>query len=80
MLLLREKSPEDIFIISPNPATDYITLTPESAAEARRIKIYSIEGIKMYDGEYSEKIDVSGFSSGIYFVKAGVKVGRFVKK
>ena len=39
--------------LSPNPTTDYITLTPEAAAEAKRIQIFSIEGIKMYDGEYS---------------------------
>ena len=65
-------------VISPNPATDYITLNPE-AAEAKLIQIYSIEGIKMYDGEYSERIDVSGFARGVYFVKIGNKVGRFVK-
>jgi len=49
-------------------------------------KIYSIEGILVYQ-EPSEglkpsegyKIDVSRFSAGVYYVKVGNRVCRFIK-
>ena len=74
------------FTIFPNPAEYYlyINLPPEFLAE--KITIYSVEGIEVFS-EPSEgfkpsegyKIDVSRFPPGVYYVKVGIRVCRFIK-
>ncbi|TAL67818.1 MAG: T9SS type A sorting domain-containing protein [Bacteroidetes bacterium] len=44
-----------------------------------RIEIFSILGNKVIETEYKDKIDVSRLSAGVYFLKAGAQVYKFVK-
>ena len=44
-----------------------------------QIKIYSIEGIEVLETAYKDKIDVSSFAPGVYYVKVRNSVLRFVK-
>ena len=80
-----EKPETSNFSISPNPARNFISLHLPPEYESSSIKIYSIEGILVYQTsdtfEVSDvyKIDVSNFSPGVYYVKAGDRVCRFIK-
>jgi hypothetical protein len=68
--------------IIPNPATDFISLQfPQSmnVSKNTKIEIFSILGNKVLETEYKDRIDVSGLSAGVYFVKVGDKVIKFVK-
>ena len=52
--------------IYPNPATDFINISGETPT---RTELYSIEGMKILETEYSNKIDISSLPAGIYFLK-----------
>lgn len=61
----------------PNPVTDYLnTMSNENSG---KIEIFSTLGLKVYETEYKEKIDVSGLLPGVYLVRIGDKVSKFVK-
>ncbi len=67
----------------PNPASDYIVLS--NLNNQNHIAIYSIEGKIMYSSLYisEEKISISSFPKGLYFVKVlgtnGSKTLKLVK-
>ena len=65
--------------INPNPAESFIKISFPPSYQSSPIKIYSIEGIEVLETEYKDKIDVSSFSPGVYYVKFGDRVCRFVK-
>ena len=80
-------------IISPNPASDYITLNMEDLnpmlkhgvdENSNKIQIFNILGemlITVQTGSYqSVKIDISDLPTGIYSIKSGFKVTKFIKK
>ena len=80
------------FSILPNPATDYIEISVGARhAMPLQIRIYNVFGqeinltqSKVYPtpalpGGEGVRIDVSSFSPGIYFVRFGERVGKFVK-
>ena len=62
-------------MVYPNPANSLVTIeSPFSTLE--RISVYSITGLLLLEKEVSANqatIDVSGFASGTYFVKATSK-------
>ena len=45
----------------------------------KNIQIYSILGIKLMDCEFQEKIDISTLPAGLYFVRVGNRVNKFLK-
>jgi hypothetical protein len=68
------------FAVSPNPASSIIQFPDIKGVVA----IHSLSGAKMYEGlPYENKLDISAFPQGIYFVKAfsdkGTMIGRFTK-
>ena len=63
-------------IIYPNPVSDYLNI---NISEIEKVEIYSVLGIKLIESEYKNKIDVSGLAPGMYFVRVGDKVSKFVK-
>jgi hypothetical protein len=74
--------------IFPNPASDKLLLETSGFKKIDQILIYSIEGkllntIHCSDKEGVETIDISNFSSGVYFyeIESGNKIlrGRFMK-
>ena len=66
--------------LSPNPATTFIDVT---APEGQEIRIFDAGGrwlgTYVSDGA-TTRIDVSGFASGFYFVKADKTTMKFIKK
>jgi len=74
-------------LISPNPATDYITINI-GPSEGWSVELYNMMGVLIQttpslrdtppqDGNL--RIEVSNLSPGVYFVKIGGRVERFVK-
>ena len=82
-----------IFSVSPNPAEDFIEINkPSEGLEpsdgyANVVRIFNVFGELVSTSVCSadtsasggQKINVSGLPSGVYFVRIGVKVGKFVK-
>lgn len=71
-------------LIYPNPANDYIEirLAPNSpSSENSIVEIYTVLGkpVKRVEAKDNIRIDISGLASGLYVVKVGELVGRFVK-
>ena len=62
-------------MVYPNPANAQVTIeSPVSTLE--RISVYSITGVLLLEKEVSATqvtIDISGFTTGTYFVKATTK-------
>jgi len=74
------------FSFSPNPATDYLEIS--YSPSINRMVNHTVDGIAIFNvfgqkvlssSQYSAKLDVSGLSPGVYFMKVGEKVGKFVK-
>jgi len=72
--------------VFPNPVKDFIEIGLPSSNQSPKIKIYSVEGIEVYskpseglNPSEGYKIDVSSFAPGVYYVKVGDRVLRFVK-
>ena len=70
------------FILSPNPATDYINL--ETNLNIFNVEIYDILGKKVHVSKNKKIIDVMNLDSGIYFlnIKSGLNFSSksFIKK
>ncbi len=80
----------DNISISPNPATDYIEISLGANGPSplqSDVRIYNIFGqivstpVCFADTPASggQRIDVSGLAPGMYFVRIGDRVGKFVK-
>ena len=75
------------FSIYPNPATDYIEISQPSEnsklSEGLQIKIYDVFGESLISVAQTsssvQKIDVSALPAGIYFVRVGEIIQKFIK-
>ena len=72
--------------IFPNPVESELTLNFPPEYQTSQIKIYSIEGILVYQtsddfksSDVSAKIDVSRLATGVYYIMIKDKVLRFIK-
>ncbi len=84
-----KKNISDDFQISPNPAKDYIEISVGSrhALTNKDFRIFNVFGELVSTSVCSadtsasggQRIDVSGLPSGIYFVRVGEKVSKFIK-
>jgi photosystem II stability/assembly factor-like uncharacterized protein len=86
------ESAEEIFNISPNPASDFIEISYpplERGSGGVTFKIYNIYGqitttpslrdTPPWKGGEKVRIDISPLAPGMYFIRIGGKVTRFVK-
>lgn len=66
-----------LLMVYPNPARDWVKV---ANAENARVGIFSMDGRMMYNGMNSgDKIDVSVFPSGVYFIRVDGQTLKFVK-
>jgi len=75
--------------ISPNPATDFITIDLERCATLQKcgtsiVEIYDVMGVLLHTDTIhpltsSHRMNIEHLSPGVYFLKIGVKVEKFVK-
>jgi len=89
-LSVKNNIPNDNFIITPNPATDYIDIAEAGNRTLKdAVKVYDVLGNIVLSspacsaGTPSEgghiRLDVSGLAAGVYFVRVGGKMYKFVK-
>jgi hypothetical protein len=85
-----KEDPADLtgFSISPNPATDFIEIsvgTRRAVSDQNNVKIYDVFGQRVNPtptlpaSREGVRLDVSGFAPGMYFVKIGETVVKFIK-
>jgi hypothetical protein len=65
--------------IYPNLVENILNLKSLPSSSMDRISIFNLIGLKIYESEYKEQIDVSNLHPGMYFIKIGNKVEKFVK-
>jgi len=80
----KDSGSDDNIIIFPNPASDYI----EISGVVGVVKLFDVLGIEvstspsatLYGDEGSKvRVDVSGLAPGVYFVKIGSLISKFIK-
>jgi hypothetical protein len=69
------------FSINQTIVSSELEISTKNTTNDDILTIYSIIGIEMGSYFCSEQmnIDISGLGSGVYFVRIGEKVGKFVK-
>jgi hypothetical protein len=71
--------------ISPNPATEKISINNSSNQKMSNIAVYDLSGKRLFESnEATQEINISNYTPGIYFVKITMESGviipmRFVK-
>ena len=85
----RNKLIDNKILISPNPARDYIDIALDNHAlngDVESVKIYNVLGVEhpvsFADTPLSEgnlRLDVSSLPAGVYFVRVGSRMLKFVK-
>jgi hypothetical protein len=68
--------------VYPNPASDVLNVSLSGVGTKTRVAIYNSVGLKMEEIEVvgnHHSVDVSNYSSGLYFVKANDRVVKFVR-
>ena len=64
--------------VYPNPAKDFISINSDE-----NVEIFSLNGMKVYTNsnyKKDEKINLSQFEKGIYFVKTNNQTTKFIKQ
>ena len=67
------------FKLYPNPVEDYLYIQ-SSDTTIKNIDIYNILGKKIYNSSSENRLDMSSYSAGIYFVKINNFTFKIVKK
>lgn len=79
---IKEISTEGYFQIHPNPGMESIVIN-SFYNEDRLFKVYDIQGIKIVEfyiyAASDYHLDISGYRTGVYFIKNGYFVWRFIK-
>jgi hypothetical protein len=66
--------------IYPNPVKNILDLKLFQISSMDIISIYSLYGLKVKESEYKEQINISDLQPGIYFLKFGNKIFKFIKQ
>ncbi|MCB9361575.1 MAG: T9SS type A sorting domain-containing protein [Flavobacteriales bacterium] len=67
------------FSVYPNPTKNAIYIENNSLNErGKRVRIINLNGKLIYDEQFNSKIDISSFSSGIYFLNIVLKTGEML--
>jgi len=75
-----ELEPNGIMIY-PNPVVDYIVISQDHIVSlSSTIEVLSVDGKKVLECEYSERIDVSMLHSGSYFLRINNQTIKFIKE
>jgi hypothetical protein len=72
-----ETNNNNITVIYPNPATDYLSFSLSDYTGL--IRIYNPLGIKILETEYSNQINIKVLSPGIYFIQLNSGLYKFIK-
>jgi hypothetical protein len=70
---------ENVFIIYPNPATDYINIQPSEGSDIQIFDMLGTVVASIHPMTSSHRMNIEHLSPGIYFIKIGNRVKKFVK-
>ncbi len=77
-------SSDNALTVFPNPVTDNVINIVYTGDDAIEMIIYNPQGQRILSGQFTETIDVSSLSKGLYFIEiksgSGFRVVRFVKE
>lgn len=80
---IKFKKDVELFHISPNPASDFISVRYNTESESKlrnsKIMIYSLLGNKVLETGFSNIVDVRNLVAGIYYLSIGTDQRIFVK-
>lgn len=65
--------------LSPNPVEDRLTIKVPDEIKNQKIIIYNSPGIEVLRIPYQEQINVIGLPSGVYYLRIGEHVTKFIK-
>ena len=63
-------------IINPNPASDMIEIIGFTGKD---YQIYTLYGLKIQEGKLNKSINIESLTRGIYFLKIGNNIQKFIK-
>ncbi|SMC69727.1 Por secretion system C-terminal sorting domain-containing protein [Chryseobacterium sp. YR221] len=63
--------------IYPNPTSDFVTIKSETAVAS--VTVFSMDGKKLSETYRENKVDLSGYSTGVYFLNIVLKDGTAFK-
>jgi hypothetical protein len=63
-------------VLFPNPSSDKIYLIGNQLSEVKAYQIYSMEGRKIYETDFSQAIDVSMLNAGKYLLRLNFTSGQ----
>jgi hypothetical protein len=70
---------QNTLIIEPNPATNIIKINVNPLSN-EMIEIFNNNGRIIKELPFCEEINISDLSSGVYFIKYGTQIGKFIKE
>lgn len=67
--------------VYPNPVADEFSLKIQNDVEVESLKLYDISGKLIKEvSDFNEKVNISGLTSGVYFLKIKTSKGEFLSK
>lgn len=76
--LISTKATDNKLTVFPTLATDFIKVSADE--EISSVRIFSLEGKKVFDGKYSNQIEVSALKSGSYIIEAKTISNNLLRK
>ncbi len=67
-------------LLYPCPAGDFVIIKNIGDINKSKVEIFTVEGIKIFESDYQEKINISDFTPGLYLVKIGTDFRKLIKK
>ena len=80
LLATDEVKREQSFVLYPNPTTNELLIKTNELSNFTKFEIYDVFGKKVLDQPFSDRIDVSGLSAGLYILNASNGVDSVSKK
>jgi hypothetical protein len=79
--LEERNKPTPAFFISPNPATNHISIHTAGYERIESMRIFDIRGtVVLVNGEDKRELDISSLKAGLYFIEATINNSRSVQK
>lgn len=69
--------------IYPNPAVDFVAITSQESFIGEKLAVFDLKGNEIYNtliDSQEVKINVQGWTKGVYFVKVGNSFSKFIVK
>lgn len=70
---------KDDFLIYPNPANSRLNIIKNISTATHPIEIYDMNGKALYHSQFTNHLDISDFENGVYFLKFGNTIKKFIK-